>query len=287
MNSSRLNLITKLFGLTICLVLVGCSGGGGGQSSTTTAGGGTEVHSVRTTEIIISLEGLLAPRAIAQSKSMIRKTLLPNLGAIKLEITAPNLEPLVLNFGPDSKTAKVQLNIGHRYVIRVTAIDTSGEVISQGSADLDLLAEPTPGNPPKVSVKMEPANPSNIQTTLFPNGGNVLPGQLIYAALNQAGKIYYKINDGNFESHEFDSSTVGQSTSTENGIPIQLGGNPGDIVNLKYLAEDLDGKSSTLQSVDFAITNPASFVAMDLAVVKNSIMTSPDFELLQTNPLTR
>lgn len=287
-ESINVKKIIGIFGFICCLILAGCSGGGGeSQVSTSPISDGNTQNLVRTTEIIISLEGLLVSQATAQSKSMIRKAILPNLGAIQLEITAQGLAPLILNFGPESKTAKIQLAIGHQYVIRVIALDTSGDIISEGSANLDLLAEPNPGEPPQVSVKMKPVDPSDIQIKILPDGGNVFPGQLIYAYLSQKGKIHYKVNDEGFHTHDNALSTDGQNLTTENGVPIQLSGRTGDVIKLTYLAEDLEGKSSPIKTANFSITLPSSFEAMEFGVVKSSKMTSPDFVLYHVNPVNR
>jgi len=279
----RLLIIPILLAL---LAMAGCSGGGGSESSGQTPLSESSQNSNQKVDITISLEGLLSSR-ISQSSSRVRKALFPNLGALRLEITADGLEPIILDFSPSSKTANVQLNVGFRYSIRVLALDSSGVTIAEGNANLDLLVAPQAGQSPNVTVKLQTVNPSNIRASLWPDGGNILPGQPVYAYLNQEGRIHYKINDGEFQVLENVPSTAGQNTTIHNGIPIEIPGNAGDLVNLKFIGEDLEGRTAPIESADYSILLPTSFQPIDVAVVKSTRMTSTDFEVFQVIPVHR
>jgi|GEM_PF-998059 hypothetical protein len=267
------------------LGILGCSGGGGASGPSQTSEG-TAQESNQKVDIIINLEHILSS-GVARSTSRIRKSLFPNLGSLRLEISAEGLETLVLNFSPTASNASAKLSVGFRYTIRVIALNSSGEIIAEGTANLDLLVQPQQGQTPEVKVILETVNPSNIQAKTWPGSGNILPGQPIYIYLNQPGRLHYAFNGGSFEAIDDVPSTAGQRTTAENGMKIQPPGQAGETVSLRFLGEDEEGRTGEIQAAQFQIVLPTTFQAIDVAVVRSTRMTSADFSVSQIIPVNR
>ena len=235
------------------LALSGCgSGGSGGTSSSEQGEAGTTVASPipRQVGIVIEFEKFFLRQSRASAGTVSRsvsRSIFPNLQAFRLEISAPGQDTQSLTFDGSSTAANIKLAVGFIYTIRVIALGLNNSIIAQGEANLDLLEAPAPGFKPKVTIKLEIANPSDMRASVWPSSGNLLPGQNIYFFLNQNGKIHYSINGSPFEILENLLSTAGQTEGPENGRAVAIHGEAGGDIEVRYMGEDLEGNLSEIK----------------------------------------
>jgi hypothetical protein len=279
-------LILCLWGLTL---LSGCGGGGGSPSSEQASEVGASAIP-KQIGIVIEFDKFFLRQARASAQAVRRsvsRSLFPNLQAFRLEISAPGQDTQSLTFNGSSTSANIKLAVGFVYTIRVIALGLNNSIIAQGEASLDLLEPPAEGFKPKISIKLEIANPTDIRATVWPASGNLLSGQNLYFFLNQSGKIHYSINGNPFELLENLPSTAGQIQGPENGRAVPILGEVGGEIEVRFMGEDLEGNLSEVKLSRFSLIQITQFMPLEVSEVRSTVVSGGDFTVAQIIPVHR
>jgi len=288
-NGSTPMKLVSVIAILLPLLLTGCGGGGNKVTFNDGASAPAPNNAKQSIEVQLDLDKLFirqARRKVA-NQSKVQKSLFPNLANYELVITAPGLPTETHSIPATQNSTSLRFIIGFVYSIEVRARALNGSLIAQGRGNLNLEVAPQDNVVPRVALTLEAKDQTAIISSVYPEGGSILPGQSIYLYLNQPGSLHVSVNGGPFNLIEGIPSTAGQQHTAQNGTPFQVSGTEGDIIQIRYGGEDVDGVVEDLNQVEFQLVRISGFQPLQASAANSPVMTSENYGVAQLLPVQR
>jgi hypothetical protein len=323
-------LLTRIFiVISVILMIAGCGGGGGGggaagDSSTVVSGGGSNPAPVQPAKqnVTLNFSQLFAGAKVTRNSSRTATSLLPGLATIRLVIKVVGSTTPVFDqtFQGTEESATVNLLIGNKYEITVTAIDVAGKAFASGTGQADLVQKPTTSEPLKVYIPVKPTTPLLISSNVNPASGALLEDITAYFHVLAEdgsvlpGKVQISVNGGEFSAYpkcdvagwpacsnppaHYDScdantqecfikSVRSSERTTQNGFPFSVSSSMGSSVTIRFAAVDADGGLEQMKNVLYTYTSLAQLQLNPTGpmVRTTTVMTGGDYGAVQLVPV--